>query len=133
MISFGSPASRLTSPGAAPRVIVEALVHRGELAALELKEAHAYGVRTAVMTGASAGLLLLGGFAGTFALAAAVWDRPDRGMILSLATLAYLLASGAFAFVASRRLRDWQPFTETTRQFHADCACIKELVTSAKR
>lgn len=108
-------------------------MHRGELAALELTEARDFCVRTSVMIGISVALVLLGGFAVTFAVAAAVWNRPDRGMILSLLALAYFAVSGGFAFFAARRLNAWQPFSETTRQLREDCACIQEMINDAKR
>jgi uncharacterized membrane protein YqjE len=132
MISFGS-ATPLTSPGSTPRVVVEALTHRGELASVELKEASQHGSRTAILAGVSGVLLLLGGFSATFALGAAVWDSPHRGLILGLVTLAYLVAAGALAFVAARRMRTWKPFSESARQFRADCACIHEIINSYER
>lgn len=131
MTSHNSPP--FSAPGSAPRVIVEALVHRGELASLELKEAQQHGLRTALLMGFSGILVLLGGFAGTFALAAAVWQRDDRGLILTFLTLGYLVGAAILAYVASRRLRDWSPFAETCRQFHADCACLHDVIATATR
>jgi uncharacterized membrane protein YqjE len=135
MSSYGSsqPLASSGSSGSAPRVIVEALVHRGELASLELREAQQHGFRTAVMIGFAAVLVLLGGVAGTFALAAAVWQREDRGLILSLVTLGYFVGAAVFAYVASRRLRNWSPFAESCRQFHADCECLHEVIANATR
>ncbi len=132
MASYGS-SNPLSAPGSAPRVIVESLVHRGELAALELREAQQHGLRTAVLIGFSGILVLLGGFAGTFALAAAVWQREDRGLILSLVTLGYLGGAAVLAYLASRRLRNWSPFAETCRQFHADCECLHDVIATATR
>jgi uncharacterized membrane protein YqjE len=114
-------------------VIVESLVHRGELAALELREAQQHGFRTAVLIGFSGILVLLGGFAGTFALAAAVWQREDRGLILWLVTLGYLAGAAVLAYLVSRRLRNWSPFAETCRQFHADCGCLHDVIETATR
>jgi uncharacterized membrane protein YqjE len=131
MISFGST-TPLTAPGATSRVVVEALIHRGELASVEFKEARVHGTRTAILVGLSCALLLLGGFCGTFAIAAAVWDRPDRGMILGLVTVAYLAGAGAMGFVAARRLKTWQPFTETARQFREDCSCVHDIANSRR-
>jgi len=131
MISFGST-TPMTAPGSTPRVVVEALMHRGELASVEFKEARVHGTRTAILVGLSCAFLLLGGFCGTFAIAAAVWERPDRGMILGLITAAYLLASGALAFAAARRFNTWKPFAETARQFHEDCACVHDIANSRR-
>ena len=108
-------------------------MHRSELAALELREARQHGFRTAVMIGVSVALVLVGGMAATLAVAAAVWNRDDRGLILSLVAVGYLAVSAAFALVAARRLKTWQPFAETSRQLHADCACIQDIISSAKR
>jgi uncharacterized membrane protein YqjE len=132
MSSYGS-SNPLAAPGSAPRVIVDSLVHRGELASLELREAQQHGFRTVILIGFSGILILLGGFAGTFALAAAVWQREDRGLILSLVTLGYLAGAAVLAYVASRRLRNWSPFAETCRQFHADCECLHDVIATATR
>jgi uncharacterized membrane protein YqjE len=118
----------LATPGSVPRVAVEALIHRGELASLELKEASAHGTRTFVAVVLSGALFFLAGVSGTFALAAAVWSREDRGLILGLLALAYLLGSAALGYLASRRLRSWQPLAETFRQLHADCACLRDTL-----
>ncbi|HZZ20716.1 MAG TPA: phage holin family protein [Opitutaceae bacterium] len=133
MISFGSNSAPLASPGSTPRVVVEALMHRGELASVELKEARQHGSRTAILAGVSGVLLLLGGFSATFAVAAAVWDSSHRGLILGLLTLGYLVGAGVLALVAARRMRDWKPFTESARQFRDDCACIHEIINSYER
>lgn len=132
MSAYGS-SHPLAAPGSAPRVIMESLVHRGELAALELREAQQHACRTAILIGVSGILVLLGGFAGTFALAAAVWQRDDRGLILSLVTLVYLAGAAVLAYVGTRRLRDWSPFAETCRQFHADCHCLHDVIATATR
>lgn len=132
MASFTS-SHPLDAPGSAPRVIVEALTHRGELAALELREAQQHGFCTAVIMAFAAGLVLLAGFAATIAVAAAVWDRPNRGAILGWVALGDLAVAGLLALVASRRLKTWQPFAETTRQFHEDCACIHDVIASCAR
>jgi uncharacterized membrane protein YqjE len=132
-MSYSDSNPSVATPGAAPRVVVDALIHRGELASIELTEATQHGAGTAIAAVLSVALLLLGGFAGTFALAAAVWQRPDRGLILGLVTLAYLLGSAALGFVAFRRLKGWQPFSETRRQFHEDCACINDMFNSGSR
>jgi uncharacterized membrane protein YqjE len=132
MSSRGS-SSPFAAPGSVPRVVVEALMHRGELASIELEEAKIHSARTGIAIALCGILLLLGGFTATFAVAAAVWHRDDRGLILGVLTLAYFLGAGALAFVASRRIRDWQPFSETCRQFHEDCACIQKSITSGTR
>ena len=107
-------------------------MHRGELAAVEFKEAREHGTRTAILVGLSCAFLLLGGFCGTFAIAAAVWERPDRGMILGLITAAYQLPRGALAYVAGRRLGSWKPFAETAKQFQEDCACVHDIAASRR-
>lgn len=133
MISFGSTTTPLTAPGSTPRVVVDALIHRAELASVELKEARQHGLRTAILAGASGALLLLGGFCATFAIAAAVWDRSDRGLILGFVTLGYFIAAGSLAFAAARRMKTWRPFSETARQFREDCACVQDIINSNGR
>jgi uncharacterized membrane protein YqjE len=101
-------------------------MHRGELAGLELREARAHVAGTLAAAGIAATLGLLGGIAGTFAIAAAVWDSPNRGLILGLLTLAYFAAAGALAWWAVRRLKVWRPFAETIYQLREDCSCLHQ-------
>lgn len=128
-----SPHSPLAEPGATPRVVVESLMHRGELASVELKEARQHGARTAAALVISCVLLLLGGFTGTVALAAVVWNREDRGLILGFVGLAYVLGAVSLGYLAGRRLKSWQPFEETRRQFRADCECVQNILISVAR
>jgi hypothetical protein len=125
--------SPLGAVGSIPRVVVEALIHRGELASFEMKEAQTHGAVTAVFAALGAVFLLLGGFAGTLAIAASVWQREDRGLILGLVTLAYLVMAAALGFVAANRFKTWRPFAETYRQFQADSACVHEILNSTGR
>lgn len=129
MISFGSATPRAAS-GSPPRVVVEALMHRSELATLEFEEAREHATRTLIIVGFSAAFVLLFGFTSTVAIAASVWHREDRGLILSLVTLAYLIGAAVLAWVSVRRIKQWQPFSETRRQFHEDCACVQDIVNS---
>jgi uncharacterized membrane protein YqjE len=115
------------------RIVVEGLMHRGELAALEFREARTHAAATAIGAALAAALVLLAGFTGTFAIAAAVWERPDRGMILILVTLAYFAGAGAIAWWVSRRLRTWRPFAETIYQFREDSACIHQHLSGNSR
>lgn len=122
--SASSP--EIDAPPTLPRVVIDGLVHRGELAGLELSDATGSLARTGIVAGLAFALALLAGFAATFAVAAAVWDRPDRGLILGLVALAYLAVAAVLSWVASRRLKSWRPFSETTRQLREDCACIQD-------
>ncbi|MBL9187087.1 MAG: phage holin family protein [Opitutaceae bacterium] len=118
--------------GPAARIVVEGLAHRGELAALEFAEARDHVVKSAaVMLGATA-CALLTGFAGTFAIAALVWQREDRGLILGLVTLAYALGAAGLGLLAARRLRAWRPLAETRHQLGEDCACVRDMLPAAK-
>jgi uncharacterized membrane protein YqjE len=132
MISFGA-ASPLDASGSSPRVVVEALVHRSELASVEFQEAREHAIRTAIAVWFSAAFLLLFGFTATVAVAASVWHREDRGLILSLLALGYLVVAAVLSWVSVRRIKQWEPFSETRRQFHEDCACVQEIISSAKR
>ncbi|HEY1791666.1 MAG TPA: hypothetical protein VGG34_02005 [Opitutaceae bacterium] len=123
----------LAAPGAAPKVVIEALLHRGELLSLELAEARSQGMRVVALVVFCGAFMLLAGFAATIALAAEVWRNPDRGMILGLAALACLVVSAALGYAAARRLGAWQPFAESVRQFHADCLCLRDTLSAATR
>jgi uncharacterized membrane protein YqjE len=108
-------------------------MHRGELAGLELREARAHLAVTGAAAAIAGALVLLGGVAGTLAIAAAVWDRGDRGAILGLVTLVYLLCAAALGWWAARRLRCWQPLAETLRQLKEDCSCLHHFLTVNSR
>jgi uncharacterized membrane protein YqjE len=108
-------------------------MHRGELAGLELREARTHVAATAIGAGAAIALALLGGFAGTFAIAAAVWDSPSRGLILSLVTLAYFVGAAALAWWTTRRLKSWRPFAETLYQLGEDCSCLHQCMSESSR
>ena len=116
-----------------PRVVVEALGHRAELASLEFEEAKRHGAMTVILTALAWCLLLLAGFTATFALAASVWTREDRGLILSCVALAYLVAAVSLGLFVIRRIRTWVAFPDTCKQFLEDCACIHELATAPRQ
>ena len=113
----------LAALGATPRIVLEGLSHRGELATLELAEARNHAALTAVFAALSCALVLLAGFAGTFA----VWHRDDRGLILSLVTFVYLLGAGILAWCVTKRLKTWRPLSETRHQLSEDYTCIRQF------
>ena len=43
-----------------------------------------------------------------------------------------LFGLGLLGFVAARRLKTWQPFTETARQFREDCSCVHDIANSRR-
>ncbi len=120
-------ASPFAALGPAPRIVLEGISHRGELATLELAEARNHATVTAVFAALAAALALLGGFAGTFTIAALVWDRDDRGLILGLVTFVYLLGAGTLAWFAANRLKTWRPLAETRHQLGEDYLCIRRF------
>ena len=112
----------------ATRVVLAGLRHRGELAAVETGEARDHFVLSVVIGVVVFALALLTGVALTLAIAAAVWHRDDRGLILGLLALGYLLATASVAWALLRRLRRWRPLIETRRQLREDGACIDRLL-----
>jgi uncharacterized membrane protein YqjE len=134
-MSMSAPASSPSARPASslPRLAVEALVHRSELAGLEFEEARTHAAVTAFIIGASVALTLLFGTATTFAIAAAVWDRPNRGLILTLVAVAYLLGAAGLAWWAARRLKDWRPFTSTIDQLRKDYSCLHSHLSEKSR
>jgi uncharacterized membrane protein YqjE len=123
----------LAALGPTPRIVVEGLMHRGELASLEIREARVHAATTGIIAGLAAALILLGGFAGTFAMAAAVWHRDDRGFILALTTLAYLAGAAALGWWAVRRIKSWHPLAESRRQVQEDFLCLHQFLTENGR
>jgi len=134
-MSMSDPASSPSArpAGSLPRLAVEALVHRSELAGLEFEEARSHATGTAIIIGAAVAVTLLFGTAVTFAIAAAVWDRPNRGLILSLVALAYLLVAACLAWWASRRLKTWRPFDSTISQLRKDYSCLYNHLSEKSR
>jgi uncharacterized membrane protein YqjE len=132
-MSTSEPGARPPVQASIPRIVVEGLAHRGELLGLELGEARTHFGVTLAFGGAGAALALLGGFAGTLAIAAAVWDRPDRGPILGLLTLAYFLAAAVAAWWTSQRLKTWRPLAETLFQLREDCTCLNNYLSENSR
>lgn len=122
--------SALDQAGPAARVLLPALAHRGELAALEAGEAGDHLAGSLALTLGAAILTLLAGFAATFAFAAFVWAREDRGLLLSLVAGAYFLGAIGLAGFTVRRLRRWRPLAETRRQLLADQTCLRDLIPS---
>jgi len=110
-----------------PRIVADALIHRGELASLELEEARAHGAVTTLTAVFSGILLLLGGVAGILAVAVAIWNRSDRGSILCYIALGFVGAAALLGVLATRRLRAWRPFSGTREQFYRDCACMQDV------
>ncbi len=111
----------------ATRVVLTGLAHRGELAAVEAGEARDH-LTTSILIGAGVfALALLAGIALTFTVAAAVWHRDDRGLLLGLLTAAYLVGASGLAWALARRLRAWRPLRETRRQMRADGDCFGRL------
>src|SRR5690606_14976378 len=102
--------------------------HRGELAAVETAEARDHFIISVAIGLTVFGLALLTGLALTFAIAAAVWHRDDRGLILAALTLTYLLATIATAWGLRSRLRRWRPLAEIRRQLREDGECIGRML-----
>jgi uncharacterized membrane protein YqjE len=127
-----APRFPLAEADAVPRVVAEALLHRAELASLEFDEAKGHAGVTATLTALASVLLLLAGFTATLAIAASVWAREDRGIILGSLALAYLVAASALWFLVARRFKTWVAFPDTRDQFHQDCACIHAVATSLR-
>jgi uncharacterized membrane protein YqjE len=125
--------SPTASPASLPRVVIEGLIHRSQLAGLELREARTHAAGTAAAAAVAAVLVLLGGFAGTFAFAAAVWNSPHRGLILAFLTVTYFLAAAALGGWTIRRLKTWRPLAETLYQIREDSSCLHHHLSERSR
>lgn len=122
------PAPSLAALGATPRIVLEGMSHRGQLATLELAEARNHAALTASLAALAGALTLLAGFALTFAIAASVWHRDDRGLILGLVTCAYVIGAGGLAWWVVNRLKTWRPLAETRHQLSEDYECLREFI-----
>jgi len=110
------------------RVVLSGLAHRSELAAVETGEARNHIVASVLIGVGVLAFTTLAGLALTFTIAAAVWHRDDRGLILGLLTASYLLLALGLGWGLIRRLRSWSPLHETRRQLCEDVACISNLL-----
>jgi uncharacterized membrane protein YqjE len=118
--------------GPAGRALLDGVGHRVQLARLELTEL-GEKIASSVLLGVCALVLaLLGGIAATFAIAAAVWHREDRGLCLGLLTLAYFVTAGGFALSMRKRLKQLEFLPETSRQLHEDRLCLGALLHDEK-
>ena len=116
--------------GSPPRIILDGLMHRGELAGIELRDARSYLTVTGAAAGVAGALVMLFGLTGTFALAALVWERGDRALILGLVALGYALGAGVLGWWAAARLRSWRPLPETRYQLREDYACLNHYLST---
>jgi uncharacterized membrane protein YqjE len=130
MSLFGSARTQPRVPplGETAALLNEALLHRAELAALELDEAGGHARTSALLLGVGAVLGLLGGFAVTLTLAALVWDSPHRGWWLAGLCALYLLGAMAAGLCLRHRLKTWRPFGEIRAQLKEDHQCLVRLI-----
>lgn len=123
--SFSHGLDRL---GSAARAGLSALSHRGELAALEVGEARDHLAGTVALGLGATALTVLGGFALNFAVAASIWHRGDRALLLALFAGVQLALAAGLVFWTHRRLGRWQPLRETRRQLRQDGEMLQALL-----
>lgn len=110
------------------QLLLKALRHRGQLAALETSEAGAHLMGTILAAIGAFCLMLLTGFTITFAIAAAVWHLEERGWILGGLALVYLAVAVLLSFRIHRRMSTWRPLASTRRQLGEDCDLLSEII-----
>jgi uncharacterized membrane protein YqjE len=113
------------------KILLEAAVHRAEIATLELTVAREQALATTMVGLAAFALILLGGFTASFTLAALVWDLPNRALILGLAGLGCFLGAGLLIWIVASRLRSWHPLKETCQQLRSDRVCLQDVLGTA--
>ncbi len=118
--------------GPALRAMLDGLGHRAQLALLEFTELRDQ-IASSLMLGLAALVLsLLGGIALTFAIAASIWHREDRGLWMGLLTLVYFVIAGVLAMVMTKRLKRLSFLPETSRQLNEDRLCLGALLHEEK-
>lgn len=122
----------LKRAGPVARAMLDGIGHRVELAVLELTEARNQIASSLVLGVVSLVLSLLGGIALTFAIAAAVWHRDDRGLWLGLLTLVYFAVAGALAWAMVKGLKRVSLLPQTSRQLSEDRLCLGALLHDQK-
>lgn len=122
----------LKRAGPVARAMLDGVGHRAQLALVELAETRDKVTSSLVFGLVALVLSLLGGIALTFAVAASIWHRADRGLWLGLLTLVYFVSSAVFALVMVRRLKRLEFLPETTRQLNEDRLCLGALLHDEK-
>ncbi len=112
------------------RAVFTGVRHRGQLALLETEEARDHFLVSLAVGGLVLLLALVTLFTGTIAIAAAVWDLPNRAVLLAGLAGAYLAGALTGAWWVVRRLRAWRPLDESRRQLRADGDWIEGLLPS---
>jgi len=120
----------LKRAGEAARVLVHGLGHRAELVGIEMEEARDAAASSGLMFAVAAALFFLAALTLTGLLAAAFWDTAFRLPVLLTIAIAYAGGGVAVLLAARRRLRAWNPFSETTSQLKKDAQCLQELLNS---
>jgi uncharacterized membrane protein YqjE len=114
--------------GSTARIGLTALSHRGELAALETGEARDHLAGSVALGLGATVFAVLGGFAFNFAIAASLWHRADRALLLAFVALAQLALAAGLVIWTCRRLRHWEPLRETRRQLRRDSELLQTLL-----
>lgn len=122
----------LRRAGPVGRAMIDGASHRLRLANLELADLRDQIVSSLLLVLAALVLALMGGIAATFAIAAALWHREDRGLWLVLLTLAYFGVACVLAAVAALRLRRLELLPETSRQIDEDRLCLGALLNDER-
>lgn len=122
----------LRRAGPVGRAMLDGVNHRLRLACVELADLRDRIVSSLLLGLAALVLALLGGIAATFAVAAAIWHREDRGLWLALLTFAYLGVACVLAAVAVLRLKRLELLPETSRQLDEDRLCLGVLLNDEK-
>lgn len=118
--------------GPAARAVLDGIGHRTQLALIEVSDLKDKVTSSLLLGVAALVLSLLGGIALTFAIAACVWHREDRGLWLGLLTLAYFITAGVLAMVMTKRLKRLEFLPETSRQLNEDRLCLGALLHDEK-
>ena len=112
------------------KILLEAALHRGELATFELADARDYVFALTLIGLTAFALTLLGGFTVIFTLAALVWERSDRAVIFGIVGLGFLVGAGVLFWIVTARLKKWDPFKTTNEQLRNDQSCLLGILTA---
>lgn len=118
---------------ASARVLLRALGHRLDLAALEAREARVELVFFVALLGMAVAAAFLAGFTLSLLVAAIFWDTPYRVVALVCLAVAQIAAAVAGLGWVRARARAWRPLAETREQLRKDAECLNRFAFHRER
>lgn len=128
LLGATEPRPRIPPLREAATMLNEAVSHRADLVAIELTEARAHALTSAILLGVAVLLAFLGLLTLNLIVAALVWESPHRAWWLVGLGGIHLGGAAIAVLLLQRRLRSWQPLSEIRHQLHLDQQCLSQIL-----